>query len=125
VGAVQVLVVDDQEPFRRAAVAVIEATDGFAVAGVAQTGEESVEVVRLLGPDLVLMDVNLPGIDGVEATRRLLALPSPPVVALLSTYEEEDFADQARACGAVAYVGKSTFGPARLSQVWQLARRAG
>ncbi|MGH2766519.1 MAG: response regulator transcription factor, partial [Actinomycetota bacterium] len=70
---VRVLIVDDQEPFRQAARAVVELTDGFEVAGEAETGEAAVDAARGLGPDLVLMDVNLPGIDGLEATRRILS----------------------------------------------------
>src|SRR3954465_9718875 len=86
---VHVVVVDDQAPFRQAMAAVVGATDGFAVVGEAVSGEDSVTACSELRPDLVLMDVNLGGIDGVEATRRLRALPSPPVVLLLSTYDAD------------------------------------
>ena len=75
---VRVLIVDDQEPFRRAMAAVVEETDGFVVVGSATTGEESLAAAAELRPDLVLMDVNLPGIDGIEATRRLVAEPDAP-----------------------------------------------
>ena len=71
-GIVQVLVVDDQELYRRAMAAVVEETDGFVVVGEASNGESSVEASTQLHPDLVLMDVNLPGIDGLEATRQNL-----------------------------------------------------
>src|SRR5690349_17935986 len=84
---VRVLVVDDQEPYLRAMAAVVAETDGFTVVGSATTGEESLAAVADLRPDLVLMDVNLPGIDGIEATRRLTADPGGPVVVLLSTYD--------------------------------------
>ena len=70
---VRVLIVDDQEPFRMAARMVVEATDGFEVVGEAETGEDSVVMARDLAPDLVLMDVNLPGINGLDATRQILA----------------------------------------------------
>ena len=90
---VRVLIVDDQEPFRLAARMVVDATDGFDVVGEAETGESSVEMARELSPDLVLMDVNLPGINGLDATRQILSEPSNPVVVLLlSTYEEEEYA---------------------------------
>ena len=82
---VRVLVVDDQEPFRVAMAAVVEATDGFAVVGAVASGEDSVVAARDLAPDLVLMDVNLPGIDGVEATRQISRLGLGTVVVLLST----------------------------------------
>lgn len=119
---VRVLIVDDQEPFRRAMAAVVDATDGFTVVGSATTGEESLVASAELGPDLVLMDVNLPGIDGIEATRRLLAGPAAPVVVLLSTYDEDQV--DAAGCGAAAYVPKAAFGPDRLSAVWDGAARA-
>jgi DNA-binding NarL/FixJ family response regulator len=120
---VRVLVVDDQDVFRRALAAVVDETDGFAVAGFASSGEESIEVAAALAPDLVLMDVNLPGIDGIAATRLLAArTPHPPVV-LLSTYEEADFGGRAAECGALAYVTKSAFGPDRLRAVWAGAGR--
>ena len=70
---VRVLVVDDQEPFRRAMASVVDATEGFEVVGSATTGEESLLMAGQLAPDLVLMDVNLPGIDGIEAARQLTA----------------------------------------------------
>src|SRR3954468_4758048 len=108
---VNVLVVDDQAPFRQAMAAVVEATEGFAVVGEAVSGEESITACTSLRPDLVLMDVNLPGIDGVEATRQVRGLPSPPVVLLLSTYDADAGDDFVVESGAAAYVTKSEFGP--------------
>ena len=116
---IRVLVVDDQEPFRAAMSAVVELTDGFAVVDAVASGEESVVAARELAPDLVLMDVNLPGIDGIEATRRIRALPTPPVVVLLSTYDEDEF--DREGCGAASYVPKGAFGPDRLLHEWQAA----
>lgn len=121
---VRVLVVDDQEPFRRAMASVVAETTGFEVVGQAGSGEESVEAVAALRPDLVLMDVNLPGMDGLEATRRLRAGDRPPVVLLLSTYDEESGVDFVSESGAAAYVTKSDFGPDRLEAVWSAAQRS-
>lgn len=119
---VRVLIVDDQEPFRVAARMVVEATEGFEVVGEAETGEDSVDRARELSPDLVLMDVNLPGIDGLAATRQILAEGGGSVIVLLlSTYEEEEYAPRAAECGAAAYVPKSVFGPDRLEQAWAAA----
>jgi DNA-binding NarL/FixJ family response regulator len=119
---VGVLVVDDQHPFRRAMAAVVEETDGFVVVGAAASGEESVAATAELSPDLVLMDVNLPGIDGIEAARQITARESPPVVVLLSTYDEDDF--DRSGCGASAYISKATFSPDRLQQLWSSATTA-
>jgi len=119
---VRVLIVDDQEPFRMAARLVVEATDGFDVVGEAETGEESVEMAHDLSPDLVLMDVNLPGINGLDATRQIIGDRSEPVVVLLlSTYEEDEYAPRAAECGAAAYIPKAAFGPDRLEAAWAAA----
>jgi DNA-binding NarL/FixJ family response regulator len=123
--AVRVLIVDDQEPFRLAARAVVEATDGFEVAGEVDTGEASVQAARELSPDLVLMDVNLPGIDGLEATRQILDGSDAVVVLLLSTYEAEEYAPRAAEVGAADYIPKSEFEPDRLSQAWTEATGSG
>jgi DNA-binding NarL/FixJ family response regulator len=121
VTVVQVLVVDDQEPFRDAASAVIGATPGFAVAGVACSGEESIRVAAARQVDLVLMDVNLPGIDGLTATARLRELPDPPVVVLVSTHDEEEFSDRVADVGAAAFLAKSHFGADSLIRIWRKA----
>ncbi len=119
--AVRVLIVDDQQPFRLAARMVVEATDGFEVVGEAESGEDSVQMARDLDPDLVLMDVNLPGINGLDATRQILAETQRTVILLLSTYEEEEYAPRAAECGASAYVPKAVFGPDRLESAWAAA----
>ena len=119
---VRVLIVDDQEPFRMAARLVVEATDEFEVAGEAESGEASVELAKELKPDLVLMDVNLPGINGLDATRQILDDGDPPVVLLLSTYEEAEYSPRAAECGAAAYIPKAVFGPDRLESAWAAAK---
>lgn len=116
---VRVLVVDDQAPFRRAAKAVCSMTPGFEVAGEAESGEEAVTVADQLKPDLVLMDVRLPGIDGIEATRRIVERGPYVSVVLLSTYDETDLPTHWNDCGAVAFVNKDAFAPDVLSDVWE------
>jgi len=100
---------------------VVEFTDGFDVVGESVTGEDSVISARILKPDLVLMDVNLPGISGLEATVQILAQPAPPVVLVLSTYEPEEYAPRAAGVGAAAYIPKSTFDPEVLAGAWEAA----
>lgn len=114
---VRVLIVDDQEAFRSAARLVVDLADGFEMAGEADSGEDGVRMAAEIRPDLVLMDMNLPGIDGLEATRQIMtALPDTRVIGL-STYEE--FAERAIAAGAVAFISKAEFEPVLLSEVWR------
>jgi CheY-like chemotaxis protein len=70
--AVRVLTVDDQAVFRRIADDVIAATQGFEAVGEAGGGDEALEAVQRLAPDLVLLDVRMPGVDGIEVARRLV-----------------------------------------------------
>ena len=118
VADVPVLIVDDQAPFRRAARAVVTATPGFEVVGEAESGEEAVEMADAMSPGLVLMDINLPGINGIEATRRITAAHPGAVVMLLSTYQAGDLPADADSCGAAAYVHKEDFGPALVRELW-------
>ncbi|WP_395729590.1 response regulator transcription factor, partial [Nakamurella sp.] len=69
---IRVLLVDDQPQFRRAAAALIETTPGLELVGEAGSGEQAVDLADELAPDLIVMDVRLPGIDGTEACRRIL-----------------------------------------------------
>ena len=117
-GAVSVLIVDDQALFRRAAASVVRATPGFEVVGEAESGEEAVELAASLGPALVLMDINMAGINGIEATRRITAEHPRMRVVLLSTYQVEDLPSDARSSGMAAYVNKDEFGPDVLAQLW-------
>jgi DNA-binding NarL/FixJ family response regulator len=119
---VSVLIVDDQLPFRAVARTVIGMTAGFEVAAEAESGEDAVSIADQQVPDLVLMDINLPGINGIEATRRIHASHPDIAVILLSTYSEADLPADARDCGAIAYVHKEDFGPALVRDLWQQHR---
>jgi len=120
---VSVLIVDDQLPFRAVARTVIGMTTGFEVAAEAASAEEAIARVDAEPPDLVLMDINLPGMSGIEATRRIVEAHPQTAVILLSTYSEADLPNDAKDCGALAYVHKEDLGPAVIKELW--ATRSG
>jgi DNA-binding NarL/FixJ family response regulator len=115
---VSVLVVDDQALFRRAASTVVKLTPGFEVVGEAESGEAAVDMVEELRPELVLMDINMGGINGIEATRRITSAHPEVAVVLLSTYQADDLPADAPSSGMAAYVNKDEFGPVVLRAVW-------
>jgi len=106
-----VLIVDDQGPFRAIARQVVELTEGFTVVGEAATGEDAVRMAAELEPAVVLMDINMPGISGIEATRQMIEADPTIAVVLLSTYRESDLPADALDCGAWRYVHKEDFEP--------------
>jgi two-component system, NarL family, invasion response regulator UvrY len=116
---VRVLTVDDQAVFRRAAHDVIEATPGFEPVGDAESGEEAVSEVERLRPELVLLDVRMPGIGGIEAARRIAAAHPETVVVLISIEEFEEFGEGPQACGAAALLRKQDIRPGLLRSIWK------
>lgn len=112
------LIVDDQEPFRAAARAVVSRVREFALIGEATSGEQAVDMAADLAPELILMDINMGGIDGLEATRLITETDQPPMVILVSTYLLEELPPHARTCGAAAYVNKDELSPRVLRRIW-------
>jgi two-component system invasion response regulator UvrY len=115
---VGVLVVDDQRVFRDVAREVIEATANFELIGEAASGESGVSAAAELHPDLVLVDVRMPGMDGVQTAERMHAASPSSIVVLISVEEERDLPAGTDSCGAAALVRKQDFGPALLRRVW-------
>jgi two-component system, NarL family, invasion response regulator UvrY len=113
-----VLVVDDQAPFRLAARAVLRRLDGFEFAGEAASGPEAIELVRALRPALVLMDINMPEMNGIEATRRIVAAHPEVAVILCSTHDPNDLPAEAATSGAIAYVSKEHLAAETLRELW-------
>jgi DNA-binding NarL/FixJ family response regulator len=101
-----VLIVDDHPSFRSSAHLLLEA-EGFEVVGEAEDGESALDAVRSLRPDLVLLDVQLPGIDGFEVTRRLRANGGAPAVILVSSRDCRDYGTLAEESGALGFVAKA------------------
>ncbi len=111
------MTVDDQEVFRSVAREVIEATPGFEPAGEVASGEEALEVVGALRPQLVLVDVRMPGMNGVDTARRL-SDAHPELVIVLISLEDQSDAPPTTDCGAVTFVRKQDFGPSLLRRLW-------
>ena len=114
-----VIVVDDQAPFRLAARAVLRRTEGFELVGEAANGIEAISLADSLHPDLVLMDINMPEMGGLEATRQIVAGHPGTIVFLCSTYDVNDLPEDARTSGARAYVHKEQFSPKTLRRLWE------
>ena len=115
--SVRVLTVDDQDLFRGVARDVIDATPGFEAVGEATNGEEGLAAVERLSPELVLLDVRMPGIDGIEVARRLAA-SHPDVLVVLISIEERIDVPSAANLNAVPLVRKQDFGPRLLRRLW-------
>ena len=114
---VGVLTVDDQAIFRSVARDVIEATPGFVPLAEAASGPEAVALAAELRPDLVLLDVRMPEMDGLEAAARIHSAAPNATIVLLST-EEYEGTRSVRSCGASAFVRKQAFGPVALRALW-------
>ena len=117
----RVWVVDDQASFRRATAATLAAMEGFVMVGECETGESALELIRDGGAGIVLMDIHMPGMGGIEATRRIRAAHPDLTVLLMSTYDVEDLPAGAADCGAVAYLHKENLSPDLLTRVWRAA----
>jgi DNA-binding NarL/FixJ family response regulator len=112
------LVVDDQEAFRDVMREVVSATPGFALVGEAASGEAALAAVGELAPQLVLMDVRMPGIGGIEATRAL-SRGRPELVVVLTSVEHLDLLpDLIEQSGAIGFVRKQDLRPHLLRELW-------
>jgi DNA-binding NarL/FixJ family response regulator len=115
---VRVIVADDQLPFRAAAREVLDALPEFELVAEADSGEAAVSAAASFEPDLVLMDVHMEGIGGLEATRRILAARAQTDVILLSSYRAEDVGALVTESGALAFLPKDQFGAGKLRALW-------
>jgi DNA-binding NarL/FixJ family response regulator len=118
-GRVTVMIVDDQPPFRAAARAVVDRVKEFELIAEVASGEEAVERSADTAPDLVLMDINMGELDGVEATRIITGSNPSVKVILVSTYTLDDLPPGARTSGAIAYVNKDELSPRVIRRLWE------
>ena len=103
---ISVLLADDQPLLRRGFRMILEAEDGLAVTGEAGDGAEAVELVRQVKPDVVLMDIRMPGTDGIEATRRITEAQPDVRVLVLTTFDLDEYAFGALRAGASGFLLK-------------------
>jgi DNA-binding NarL/FixJ family response regulator len=116
-GPVRVLLVDDQPYFLSAARDVFASMSDFEVVGEADSGERAVDAVDQLEPDLVLLDIRMHGIGGIESARQINAKHPNTVVVLISIEDHSDLPEQAH-CGAAATLRKQDFGAAAVRRLW-------
>ena len=121
---VDVLTVDDSPEFLAAARELIAGTAGFRAVGEAASAEEGLAAAGRLDPDLVLLDVRLDGMDGIQAARRLHEASPDVVILLISVEDLTDIPAAARNCGAAAFVRKDRLTPKTLGALWARAAPA-
>jgi DNA-binding NarL/FixJ family response regulator len=112
---IRVLVVDDSVQFLAAATEVVLAAEGFELAGVAKTGEEAAELARISRPELALIDLNMPGLDGKETAARM-ATVSPETAVVLMTATPD------RSGRSNGLLDKRKLSPAALAEIWEAAQ---
>jgi DNA-binding NarL/FixJ family response regulator len=115
-----VLAVDDHEPFRSAMRRLVEAAPGFSLLAEAESGERAIEAASELHPDLVLMDVEMPGLGGIAAARRIKSESPSTVVVLVSATHPDDLPREATSRSADEIVWKPKLRPALLEQIWRM-----
>ena len=104
---IRVALADDQPLLLASFATLIEATPDMSVAGTARTGDEAVDVAASAAPDVILMDIRMPGLDGLGATRRITSRSSAVRVLILTTFEIDEYVFEALRSGASGFLGKS------------------
>jgi DNA-binding NarL/FixJ family response regulator len=107
---VRILLVDDSPEFLGAAVRFLAADPQIEIVGSALSARQAIDEAARLRPDLILMDIAMPGMNGFVATRQIKEQPNPPRVIALTLYDNDEYRAQAKAAGADGFVAKSEFG---------------
>lgn len=105
----RVLLVDDSEEFLNSAASFLSLQPGLEVVGQVRSGAEAIRIGAEVAPDLILMDIAMPQMNGLEATRRIKAGPAAPLVVILTLYDHPDYRSQSKMAGADGFVSKSNF----------------
>ena len=106
----KVMLVDDNLEFLEIAAGYLSRHRAMEIVGRAASGKRALQMVNEVAPDLVLMDLSMPDMNGLETTRRIKALPLPPQVIILTLYEAPEFYSSAQSAGADGFITKSEFG---------------
>jgi DNA-binding NarL/FixJ family response regulator len=107
-GVIRVLIVDDHPLMRKGLADILEGIDDIQVVGSAEDGAAALALAHAVRPDIVLMDISMPGMDGIEATERLIEMDTGARVVMLTSYSEREKITQALAAGAVSYLTKDS-----------------
>ncbi len=106
---IRTVVVDDHVDFRRLAQVLLEEVDGVELLGLGADGEEAIHLCERLRPDLLIMDLSMPRMGGIQATRLIKAQDDPPLIAIVSIYDDSEHRAHAASAGADAFINKADF----------------
>lgn len=118
---INIVVADDSEIVRHGLSEIIDTSEGLHVIAQAWDGHSAIEAARRYAPDIVLLDIRMPGMDGLTATRHIRDLPQPPRVVILTTFSDDDYVDEAVRAGACGFLLKDTPPPQLLHALREVA----
>ena len=104
---IKILLVEDSEELLKALKEYFQRSHGFPVVGSAESGASAIQKVRELKPDLVFMDISMPGMNGLEATKEIKRLSNPPRVIMLTTHDDPEYKKASAAAGADGFISKT------------------
>ena len=123
-GAIRVLIVEDEDMFAQLVAALLASDQGIEVVGRARNGKEGVALARRLAPAVIVMDIGMPLLDGIEATRRIRGLNPAVAVVIFTGSDEARDVERAREVGAAAFVQKSHIDAVLVAAIHRAAERA-